>query len=963
MHSVLGKSTPNVRDVFKFESVLGKGSFGTTYLVTHLGTHQEYACKSIPKHKLSNRHQLEAARVELAIQRQLSGHPNIVTLQGVYEDQTELHIILELCSGGTIYDVLIKSGIFSESLASKLMQQVITSVAYCHNHGIIHRDIKLENFLLSDPSPDAVLKLADFGLSKFTTRTAILTGCCGTPQYMAPEVLNENYTMQADLWSCGVVLYIILSGTYPFPGSNQDQIKSKIRAGPPDMKSRAWEKISGAAKDCIQKLLNPDPAHRPTAEEILRHPFLSGECPLTDSPLDAEVILQLRRFVGVLRFKQEAAKKLASLLPAEQLQKLKDAYKVMDTNRDGEVTVDEMSAELQRRGVPPGELAQIADSVDLDHNGLIDINEFMGAAVRCAIRMNKEQLVEHVHQVFKQFDTDGDGFIDRKELSAALEAAGSRKEVEGHVMAALSAADDNKDGLIDFEEFRSFLRQEDGMTLLGLDTQASIPRNPAPTFHDIYAFGAFLRSCMYGAVYEIRHRATGQSYACKTISKVGLPPRYDFRSEERILRRVAGHPSIIALQEANEGANHLHLVTELCTGPDLFSLLATHKRLTEADAASALACVLHCIAHCHRRGVVHRDIRAETFLQSQEDSMLGLLRVKAADLALAVEWKEDVDQPLKEVVGSLYYIAPEVLEQQYGAAADVWSAGILMYVLLAGKYPFRGASQHETFSLIRHAALDMNTAPWPHVSEAAKDLLARLLDRSATTRITAAAALEHPWLKEAAAAVAAPGVHPEADRKQSKPLSQSAMEGLKQMTALETFRRKAVAAVLDALKKPDRDQLLTEFRSIDKDNSGHISVQALKAWLQRKQPQNAAGIDELAASVDVDQDGLIDLQEFVGAVVLMQREKREQELHAAFQAMDVDNSGFLGAVDVKAALAGNAMVEEIPAEQVQEVLRLADGNGDGRIDYKDFVALLRGKVLGFNNNNDVGSMGIRQTWG
>ena len=143
VHSVLGKSTPNVRDVFIFESVLGKGSFGTTYLVTQRGNHEEYACKSIPKLKLSSRHQLESARLELAIQRHLSGHPNVVTLQGVYEDATELHIILELCSGGTIYDVLIKSGIFSESLASKLMRQVITSVAYCHHEGIIHRDIKV----------------------------------------------------------------------------------------------------------------------------------------------------------------------------------------------------------------------------------------------------------------------------------------------------------------------------------------------------------------------------------------------------------------------------------------------------------------------------------------------------------------------------------------------------------------------------------------------------------------------------------------------------------------------------------------------------------------------------------------------------------------------------------------------------------------------------------------------------
>ena len=164
--------------------------------------------------------------------------------------------------------------------------------------------LQLENFLLADPSPDAMLKLADFGLSKFTKPTDVLRGCCGTPQYMAPEVLAEHYNIQADMWSCGVVLYIILSGTYPFPGSSQEHIRARIQAGPPDMTSRAWEKISSAAKDCIQKLLTADPSARPLAEEILKHPFLSGEHTLDESPLDADVILQLRRFVGVLRFKQ-----------------------------------------------------------------------------------------------------------------------------------------------------------------------------------------------------------------------------------------------------------------------------------------------------------------------------------------------------------------------------------------------------------------------------------------------------------------------------------------------------------------------------------------------------------------------------------------------------------------------------------------------------------------------------------
>ncbi|RZR86147.1 hypothetical protein BHM03_00013288 [Ensete ventricosum] len=228
---VLGHPTPNIRDLYALGRKLGQGQFGTTYLCTELATGAEYACKSITKRKLISKEDLEDVRREIQILHHLSGHKNIVTIKGAYEDSLCVHIVMELCGGGELFDRIIERGHYSERKAAELIRIIVGVVEACHSLGVMHRDLKPENFLLVNKEDDSSLKLIDFGLSVFFKpgkkdklcwfavfpfHGQIFTDVVGSPYYVAPEVLCKQYGPEADVWTAGVILYILLSGVPPF---------------------------------------------------------------------------------------------------------------------------------------------------------------------------------------------------------------------------------------------------------------------------------------------------------------------------------------------------------------------------------------------------------------------------------------------------------------------------------------------------------------------------------------------------------------------------------------------------------------------------------------------------------------------------------------------------------------------------------------------------------------------------
>jgi calcium-dependent protein kinase len=214
--AVLGRPMEDVRATFSVGKELGRGQFGVTHLCTHKASGEKLACKTIAKRKLASREDVDDVRREVQIMHHLSGQPNVVGLRGAYEDKHNVHLVMELCAGGELFDRIIARGHYTERAAASLLRTTVQIVHTCHSMGVMHRDIKPENFLLLSKDEDAPLKATDFGLSVFFKEGEVFRDIVGSAYYIAPEVLKRKYGPEADIWSVGVMLYIFLAGVPPF---------------------------------------------------------------------------------------------------------------------------------------------------------------------------------------------------------------------------------------------------------------------------------------------------------------------------------------------------------------------------------------------------------------------------------------------------------------------------------------------------------------------------------------------------------------------------------------------------------------------------------------------------------------------------------------------------------------------------------------------------------------------------
>lgn len=243
---------------------IGHGHYSVVRKCMHRTTKEWFAVKSILKSKVSK---VEVLKREIRILQEMN-HPNIIKLVQVKEDEKYLHLITELCTGGELFDRIIaktqsKEGHFSEHDAAKLVQCILDAIAYCHDKHIVHRDLKPENFLFASRAEDAPIKIIDFGLSRHDTQNyGVMKTRVGTPYYVAPEVLNREYQKSCDIWSIGVITYILLCGYPPFYGESDSQIFDSIRQGSFDFPAPDWDDISGTAKDFICCLLRKTSSER-----------------------------------------------------------------------------------------------------------------------------------------------------------------------------------------------------------------------------------------------------------------------------------------------------------------------------------------------------------------------------------------------------------------------------------------------------------------------------------------------------------------------------------------------------------------------------------------------------------------------------------------------------------------------------------------------------------------------------
>eukprot|EP00253_Pinus_taeda_P029040 PITA_29040 len=264
------------------DEVIGRGRFGVIRRWLNKQSGQQAACKTITKSDvLQDSFDRECLDNESKIMQYVAGHPAVVALHHAYEDDEIVHLVMELCSGGDLFDRIVSRNNrapFSEEEAATVLQKLMEAISYCHSIGIVHRDIKPDNILFTDHSTSiSQIKLADFGhASFFSPGEESIQGIVGTPYYVAPEVLGgKDYNEKVDVWSAGVILYIVLSGVAPFVGETPQEIFEAVLCGRLRFPTDRWLSISQSAQDLIRRMLSRDVTRRLSAHQVLEHPWIT----------------------------------------------------------------------------------------------------------------------------------------------------------------------------------------------------------------------------------------------------------------------------------------------------------------------------------------------------------------------------------------------------------------------------------------------------------------------------------------------------------------------------------------------------------------------------------------------------------------------------------------------------------------------------------------------------------------
>uniref|UniRef100_A0A0D9XFK8 Calcium-dependent protein kinase n=1 Tax=Leersia perrieri TaxID=77586 RepID=A0A0D9XFK8_9ORYZ len=445
---------------YKLGEELGRGEFGVTRRCADAATGEALACKTIRRKRLRRGGgDAEDVRREVEILRRVSaiaagaGGGDVVRLREACEDKDGVHLVMELCEGGELFDRIFARGHYTERAAAKLARTIVGVM--CHENGVMHRDLKPENFLFANKSEESPLKAIDFGLSVFFKPGDRFTQVVGSTYYMAPDVLNRSYGQEADVWSAGVILYILLCGVPPFWGDNDERIVTAILQGGINFQREPWPKVSPHAKDLVRKMLDPNPSTRLTAKEVLEHPWLKNADRAPNVSLGEIVRSRLKQFSSMNKFKKKALGVVAKNLPVEEIDKYTQMFHMMDKDNSGNLTLENLELGLQINGhpVPEAEIKMLLEAGDTDGNGTLDCEEF----VTVLLHIKKMSNEEYLPKAFKFFDKDGNGFIEIEELMDAL-GDGELAPTEQVVKDIIRDIDTDKDGRISYQEFESMMK-------------------------------------------------------------------------------------------------------------------------------------------------------------------------------------------------------------------------------------------------------------------------------------------------------------------------------------------------------------------------------------------------------------------------------------------------------------------------------------------------------------------------
>ncbi|CAM8935350.1 unnamed protein product [Rhodiola kirilowii] len=405
---------------------VGRGHFGYTCCAKGLKGEmkgQEVAVKVIPKAKMTTAIAIEDVRREVKILKALTGHDNLVQFHDVFEDQDNVYIVMELCKGGELLDrILSRGGKYSEGDAKAVMVQILNVVAFCHLQGVVHRDLKPENFLFTSKEDPSLLKAIDFGLSDYVKPDERLNDIVGSAYYVAPEVLHRSYTTEADVWSVGVIAYILLCGSRPFWARTESGIFRSVLKADPGFDEAPWPSLSLEAKDFVKHLLNKDPRKRMSAAQALCHPWLRNYSEVK-IPLDILIFRRMRTYMRSSSLRKAALRALSKTLTADELFYLKEQFSHFEPHKNGSIAFDNIRTALARNSTDAMKDSHIPDfltSLNALQYRRMDFEEFCAAASSVHQLEALDRWEQHARCAYEIFDRDGNRAIMIEELASEL---------------------------------------------------------------------------------------------------------------------------------------------------------------------------------------------------------------------------------------------------------------------------------------------------------------------------------------------------------------------------------------------------------------------------------------------------------------------------------------------------------------------------------------------------------------
>ena len=461
---IISRNQNNLTEIYNVEKQLGEGGYGQVFLVRHKKMNLLRAMKMI---SVNSKNEEEQTDEEIELLKQLD-HPNIVKLFEYFSDEDKYYLITEYCKGGDLFDLIKRKRKFSEMSAAYIMYQIFRSLLYCHStHHLMHRDIKPENIVVfkeNNIGEDLYgVKLIDFGIAKIFNKLEKNKEqkIKGSLNYIAPEVLKRNYDEKCDIWSCGVILYILIIGTYPFNGNDNNEILYNIEQGNYTFPEWFTQNSSPQVRDLIQQCLKVNPSSRISAKQALEHPFFELYkikeffINVTESFLN-ETINNIKKYKIKNSLQELTFTYLVHNYPNQyEITLLYRVFNKFNICNDGKLTKDELKDGLMKnlfkdktsREAAEKEANIIFEKLDWNNNGYIECEEFVRAGIDKRL-LKSEKILRFT---FDYLDKNKDGKISIDEL---IEVFGIvSQEDERQMVELVKSIDRDLDGQISFYEF------------------------------------------------------------------------------------------------------------------------------------------------------------------------------------------------------------------------------------------------------------------------------------------------------------------------------------------------------------------------------------------------------------------------------------------------------------------------------------------------------------------------------